>query len=141
MNAIWGVLLVLALALGAFAVLVFGLGDATIFVSPPEAVVEGFTRQLATGRYERALPFLSEDLAARTGPDQLRALTERLKSRTGEITDVRGEPGWIQGDRAEATVALKTESAGESKLKFPLSRQEGTWSIDGLEALEAGRVR
>ena len=141
MNAIWGVLLALAVTLGAIAVLVFGLGDSTIFVSPPEAVVEGFMRQLTAKRYERALPFLSEGLAARTGPDRLRALTEQLRSRTGEITDVRGEPGLIQGDRAEATVALKTKSAGESRLKFPLSRQEGTWSIDGLEALEADRIR
>ena len=67
--------------------IVFGRSDRTMFVPPPEAVAESFMRQLATGRYARALPYLSDDLAARTTPDTLRALTDRLQNRTGKILD------------------------------------------------------
>lgn len=135
MKAIWGVLLVCAATLALLAGVVFGLGDSSVFVPPPEAVVEGFMRELATKRYERALPYLTEDLAARTDADALKSLTARLKSRTGDILDVRGEPGWIDGDRAEASVTLKTKHAGQPALRFTLTRQEGAWSIDNLQSL------
>ena len=127
------VLALVAVVLGTLAGVVFELGDRTIFVAPPEAVAEGFVRQLASGRYDRAVPYLSTRLAEHVDSGALKTSTERLEARTGEILDVRGEPGSIDGDRASARVRLKTESAGEVELALPLVREEGVWSIDGLD--------
>ena len=56
-------------------------------------------RELATARYDRARSYLSRELAARTAPETLQMLMERLKGQTGEILDVRGEPGWHRASR------------------------------------------
>jgi hypothetical protein len=140
MNAIFGVLLTLLLTMAMLAGIVFCLGDTSVFVPPPEAVAEGFMREMATGRYERAREYLSKDLAARTGPDELKALAESLKGWTGEILDVRGEQGWSNGQRGEAYTKLKTRQAGEPSLRLALWREEGVWAINGLWSLEVNPV-
>ena len=135
MKAIWLLMITVAATLAFTALIVFGWSDKQIMVSPPEAKVEGFMRQLSTQRYERALPYLSDELTKHVHADKLRALTERLKSQTGEILDVRGEPGWMKGDKAEAAVALETKRAGTVRLKFGLTREQGEWAIDALNDL------
>jgi hypothetical protein len=135
MKAIWLLMIIVAATLGLNALIVFGLGDRQILVSPPEAKVEGFVRELNTKRYERALPYLSDELATHVDVDKLKTLTARLKGRVGEIADVRGEPGWMKGDKAEATAEMETERAGTVTLKFGLTRQQGEWAIDGLNDL------
>ena len=137
MKAIWGVLMTFAITMGMLAGIVFGLKDTSVFVPPPEAVAEGFIRELVTARYDRARSYLSQELAARTGPVTLQMLMERLRMQTGEILDVRGEPGWRTELRAEAYARLKTRQAGEASLRFTLSREEGVWAINGLESLES----
>jgi hypothetical protein len=128
--------LTIAAALALIAGIVFGLGDATTFVPPPEAVVQGFMRELETKRYERAKSYLSKERRAKVSSETLKELTERLKQNTGKIMEVRGEKGWIQGDRAEASVWLKTELLGWHSLKFALSREDGVWLISDLHSLE-----
>jgi hypothetical protein len=129
--------LTIAAALALIAGVVFGLGDTTVLVPPPEAMVEGFMRELVTKRYERTMPYLSQELRAEVRPETLKEVTDRLRQRAGEIRDVRGEKGWIQGDRAEASARLKTELLDCPSLKFILSRQDGIWLISDLSSLEA----
>jgi hypothetical protein len=129
--------LTIATALALIAGIVFGLGDRTVFVPPPEAMVESFVRELETNRYERAMFYLSRELRAKVDPETLKELTGRLRQSTGKITDVRGEKGWIQSDRAEARARLKTAFLGCPSLKFALSREDGIWSISSLRSLEA----
>ena len=136
MNAIFGALAVFSVAMLLVAGAVFWLDDSTMLVPPPESVAEGFARALVAGRYERALPYLSEDLAAEVGPDGLRALARQLKSRTGEVLNVQGEPGWMTADRADAAAVLQTKSAGYMRLTFPMSRRQGVWSISSLHRLD-----
>ena len=99
-----------------------------------------FVRELETKRYTRAQSYLSEELAAKTGPATLKELTERLLQRTGKILDVRGEAGWIASARAEAGARLKTELMGEPMLKFSLTRRAGVWSINDLQSIEAAAM-
>jgi hypothetical protein len=127
--------LTVAAALALIAGIVFGLGDATTFVPPPEAVVQGFMRELETKRYERAMFYLSEERRTKVHPETLKELTEHLKQNTGKIMEVRGEKGWIRGDRAEASAGLKTELLGRHSLKFALSRKDGVWLISDLHSL------
>ncbi len=129
--------LTIAAALALIAAIVFGLGDSTTFVPPPEAVVESFVHELETKRYKRAMSYLSPECRVKVHPITLKDSMERLKLTTGEISVVLGEKGWIHGDRAEASVKLKTELAGRASLKFTLSRREGIWLIGDLRSLEA----
>ena len=136
MSAILGALAVFAVAMLLVAGAVFRLGDASLLVPPPESVAEGFTRALVGGRYDRALPYLGEELAAEVGTEDLRRLAYDLKGRTGTVLNVQGEPGWMTNERAAAAAVLQTESAGYVRLTFPMSRSEGVWSISSLHGLE-----
>lgn len=127
--------LTIAAALVFIAAIVFGLRDATIFVPPPEAVVESFVHELKTRRYIRAMSYLSPECSMKVHPSTLKESTERLELITGKISGLRGEKGWILGDSAEAGVYLKTELSGSASLKFPLSRKYGIWAISDLRSL------
>jgi hypothetical protein len=136
LKALVYVPMAMAAALALVAAAVFGLGDARTLVPPPEAVVENFVRELETERYEQATNYLSGELQSGVKPEQLRAWTSQLLGRTGDVLDVRGEPGWLAGERAEAYARLKTERAGEPALRFTLSREEGVWKVNGLTSLK-----
>lgn len=134
MKAIWGMLALTVAAFGLSAGVVLGLGDGSVFTSPPEAVVEDFVRGVVGGRYGPASSELSEDLQATTGPADLQALRQRLERRAGRVLDVRGEPGWARADSAEASALLQTKRAGRLELVFRLSRSQGSWSIEEIGA-------
>lgn len=112
------------------------LGDRSVLVPPPEAVAEGFVRQLETGRYSRAIPYLAADLASRTTPDTLRILYESLQARAGRIHEIRGDRERVGEDRAVALALLRTET-GPDTLRFPMRREHGVWSIESIEPLAA----
>jgi hypothetical protein len=97
-------------------------------------------RELETGRYDLANGYPNTELQSGMKPEQLRAWTSRLLERTGEIIDVRGEPCWLAGERAEAYARLRTERAGEPALRFTLEREEGVWKVNGLISLEDAEV-
>ena len=135
MRAIFSVWFLIIVTLALVAAAVFGLGDKTTLVPPPEAVVESFVRALQAERYDGAMTLLSEDLQTKVEPGTLRSLAERLRQRAGKILDAQGEAGWIDGDRAEACARLQTER-GQTLFKFPLSRGKGLWSIQSLAPIE-----
>jgi hypothetical protein len=137
MKALWRELLAIALALLLIAGVVFGLNDSSVLVPPPEAVVEGFVRQLAADRYEMALPYLSRELRAQTIEATLRELTSQLKSRTGKILNVQGEPGRVDKDQSEAAALLETASSATTRIRFKLARASGLWSITDIHELQA----
>jgi hypothetical protein len=126
----------IAATLAGIAGVVLGLGDAQTLTSPPEARVEGFVREMMTARYEQAKSYLSDELAAQTDAARLKALSQAWEKRTGMIEDVRGEPGWIKDDQAEAFAALQTKGSRQWRLKFKLSRHQGVWSLDDLGRAE-----
>jgi hypothetical protein len=119
--------LVMALAL---AVVAFGVGagrDRALFVPPPEAVVEGFARQLATGRYDRALQYVNP--AAGISVDSLREASDDLRLRHGPVNHVSGEAGTAQGDMASAAAVFRTQQSGEIRHEFVLAWRRGLWKI------------
>jgi hypothetical protein len=123
----------LAVSLAVVGLAVFGLGDRTVLTAPPEAVAEGFARQLAAHRYSRAVPLLDDELAARERPETLRARVEAFEQRAGSIERVQGEPVRIDGDRAEAVARLTTERGGEVTMRVALARKQGVWKVAGFE--------
>jgi hypothetical protein len=116
-----------AIALGVTALFVFVGNDATLMVPPPEAVAEQFTRELAAGRYDRALPQV--DRMSSITLATVRVAGENLKAQSGEINQVEGEPGTIAGAHATAKALLTTDRGGRVRLQFRFVRRSGMWKI------------
>lgn len=132
MSALWKAPLATAVALLFIAGVLFGLGDRQVLTSPPEAVAEQFMRKLQTGRYEVAMDQLASELREKVHAEDLKVAAHRLKERVGQIQDVRGEPGPMRGNEAEATTILTLQQGKEVPLRFRLTRSQGTWAIQDL---------
>jgi hypothetical protein len=127
-------LIVLAVVAGGLAIAagaVFGLHDRQTFVPPPEAVVEGFAREVVQRRYELAVNYLARDLRAKTGADGLRATFDPMRQRIGTPNQVSGEPDWMEEFAASARARIDGES-GSAVLPFQLVREQGLWRIARL---------
>jgi hypothetical protein len=52
-----------------------------------------------------------------------------VSDRAGDVNQVEGEPGAIDGDTATASTRIETSRAGELEWTFSLARREGVWRI------------
>jgi hypothetical protein len=102
-------------------------GDRLTLVSPAEAVAEEFVRKLAGGRYDVAMAHLDDQSDAMRA--RVQAVSDTLRERAGEIDQVEGEEGTIEGDMATASARITTERAGELTMEFRLFRRNGSWKI------------
>ena len=116
--------------LGLIALAVFGLGDTSVLVPPPEAAAESFLHQLATHRYARALPLLEAGTRKRVDASVLRRATEQLEGGSGRLDPVHGEAGAVVG--SQATAAVRTS---RGKVHVRLIRQHGLWRVKDVEGL------
>lgn len=133
----WTLIAGLALAsVAAVAIARIRVADRSLVASPPEAVIEGFVRELARHRFDHALPYLSKHLLAQTIPMTLEVRVQAIEQRAGKLSNVRGMPQWSVGTRAYAVAALDTARAGPLRLGFGLVREDsGAWRIDELYEL------
>jgi hypothetical protein len=131
MTGLRPALIVLGAALGAISA-VLTAGDRSLFVPPPESVAESFVRQLAAGRYDRALPLLSRNAADATDVRGLQVLAEDLeRSAGGAIEQIEGEPLNMKRDLAQAAARLQGRAGAQTTITFALVREKGLWKIDG----------
>lgn len=135
MKAVVVVALVVAAALGFIAMVVFGLGDRSTFVSPPEAVVEDAVRAVQCRRYPQAMKYFTADARERLSPEAVGDATRGLESRVGRIEDVKGEAGRMAADDAEAYAVIRTDRSDEVRVAMRLRREKGEWRLTGLEGL------
>jgi hypothetical protein len=133
MKAILSVLVVVGLCLAMIGVSLVHLHDATTMTSPPEAVVENFTREITLHRYSQALKYLNKDLRRRADVESLKLLVGDLEFRVGEVMDVHGEPITVGDDEAEAKAVMKTSRTRFHTARFELSRQSGEWLIESMQ--------
>ena len=126
MSAVFNVLIVIAVALGAAAAAVLE-GDTKTVVPPPESVVEQFARHVAARRYDRALQHVDD----RSGITltTVRLSGEALHERAGSIDQVEGEPGTMADDSATASAVLTTQRGGRIRYVCSLERRYGLWKI------------
>ena len=119
---------VVLLALGLVAGSVFGLNDEALFVSPPEVVAQEFVRALADGHVGSARSMLSRDGDRETSNEEIRRISDDLRSRLGRLEDVDASVV----ERRLDTVFLRARVRGErdtSELTLPAVRELGEWSI------------
>jgi hypothetical protein len=133
MKAIAALLGVTALSLAVVACAVLALGDRTVLVSPPDAVVEGFVRALQLRRFDQARSYLSRSATA-SSPD-LRTRIERFERTAGRIENVHGRLLAIGRETARAIVEVKTANGRTTDVAFPLVREHWEWRIADLEGL------
>lgn len=120
MKEIAGVIVATALLLGMSA-LAIEHGDRATFVSPPDAVAEGFVREVMTKRWDRARTYLLD-------PDSTsNAELEALQQRLGDPTEVNAVTISRTDEKALVNVRLKS-AKGSEVLMFALTF-DGEWKI------------
>jgi hypothetical protein len=106
-----------ALSFGAVA-----FGDRSLFVPPPDAVSEGFVRELVTKRWSRAKPYLQDPEAVTQ--EELEALAEKL----GDPSEVEAET--ITRDDETALVNVRVSSSQMSEVIAFRLVFDREWKID-----------
>jgi hypothetical protein len=113
MKEFTGVLLAMALLIGMSALAIQRFDDRELFVSPPDAVAEGFVREVVTKRWDRARTYLV-DPDAMSNPD-----LEALQQSWGDPSTVDAEIVSRTDERASVNVKLKS-AKGATVLGFEL---------------------
>jgi hypothetical protein len=124
MKEIAGVILATALLLGMSA-LAIERGDRETFVSPPDAVAEGFVREVVTKRWDRARTFLVDPDSMSNA--EIEALQKSWEQRIGDPTEVEAEIVSRSNEQAAVNVRLKS-AKGSAILVFALTF-DGDWKI------------
>jgi hypothetical protein len=121
MKEIAGVVVAMVLLIGMSALAIERFDDRELFVSPPDAVAEGFVREVVTKRWDRARTYLVE-------PDSKSdAELETLQKAWGDPSGVDAEIVSRTGEKASVSVKLKS-AKGSVVLAFELVF-DGEWKI------------
>jgi hypothetical protein len=120
-----GVAVTVALLIGLCAVAVDLFGDRDTFVSPPDAVAEGFVREVVTKRWDRARPYLAEPESMSNA--QLEALQQSWEQRVGNPSTIEAKTISRDDEQALANVQMQSERGSEA-VAFAL-RFENEWKI------------
>ena len=124
MKEIAGVILATALLLGMSA-LAIERGDRATFVSPPDAVAEGFVREVVTKRWDRARTYLVDPDSMSNA--EIGALQKSWEQRLGDPSRVDAELVSRTDEQALVNVRLKS-AKGSAVLVFALTFN-GEWKI------------
>ena len=117
-----------ALLIAISEVAVHRFNDRELFVPPPDAISEGFVREVVARRYDRAASYLAD---SGTSTSEIRALADSLEARMGRVNDVRAET--IRSSQEEATVNVRLRSARVSdSLAVKTVWKNGGWRVDGV---------
>ncbi len=117
--------IVLLWALAALAVHRFD--DRESFVSPPDAVAEGYIRAVTSRRYDQAREYLIDPEAVTN--DDLRAMQHAFESRLGRPDKIEAETISRDATRALVTVRLSSPKASDAK-SVSLAFAEGGWKVE-----------
>ena len=115
------------------AALAIRFGDRQTFVAPPDAVIEGFARQIGERRYDMATRNLSASLARTVTAEILRVRFEPQRHALGDVNGIDAEIDWMDRDRASAHAVIEAQR-GSVTLRAPLVWDGRGWAIDALPA-------
>ena len=120
MKEIGGVLLAMALLVGATALAVSAFDDRELMVPPPDAVAEGFTREVANKRWPRAKEYLADPESM--SQDEM----ERMQEEIGAGQNIEAEI--VARDETHAVVTVRVPSKQVAK-NFSLTFDQ-EWKIE-----------
>jgi hypothetical protein len=124
MKEIAGVILATALLL-AMSALAIERGDRATFVSPPDAVSEGFVREVVSKRWDRARTYLLDPDSMSNA--EIATLQRAWEQRIGDPSKVHAETISRTDEKASVNVKLKS-AKGSAVLVFALAF-DGEWKI------------
>lgn len=107
------------------------LGDRSIMTSPPDAVTEGFVRELASERYERAIPYLTDERQNNINADTLKDFHTRHLKDEG-VWDVSSETTSRNSLRARTRTTIRYAEGDSVTFQIPLAFSSGKWSVSDL---------
>lgn len=125
MKEFAGVVVAMALLIGMSALAIERFDDRELFVSPPDAVAEGFVREVVTKRWDRARTYLL-DPEAMSNAD-VEALQKAWERRIGYPSEVEAEIVTRTDERASVNVTLKSAN-GTMAIALALVF-DGEWRI------------
>lgn len=91
--------------------------DRETVIPAPDAVAEGFTREVLSRRWDRARPYLQEPESMSDG--DLRALEQRIRSRVRQVYEVEAKTIARDDDHARASVSIAS-SFGSDTIAYEL---------------------
>ena len=112
MKELISVLVAMALVIAGSAFAVEHFEDRETFIPPPDAVAEGFVREVLMKRWDRARPYLAEPESMSN--DDLEALEKQWESRAGDPWVIESETISRTNDEALATVRMQSEKGSEA---------------------------
>lgn len=132
MRRISFLLFAIAAALAATGWIVELTRDDSALIPSPVHVATSFFRQLKTGRYAQAAPYLSRNMRDSVTASDLKNWAEGL----GEVKSVHPS-GWsVRKDEADALVRIESGDQ-EKTLRTTLIREDGLWKIQTLPELDS----
>ena len=101
------------------------LNDRELVIPPPDAVAEGFFREIVTERLDQAKPYVEQQPAE----SELQALHDRIELELGRVDDVKAE--LLTRTDTEALVTVQLESAsGSTAIPTALLFSDGEWKLE-----------
>ena len=129
---------IVTLFLGLVAGAVFGLGDESLLVSPPEVVGEEFVRALAQGHVGAAREMMTRDAERRTSEAELGRMAAGFRSRVERTARVEGRIASRRRDTIIVQVRVEGEHAN-TDVEVPVVREYGQWAVAQAGDLNAPR--
>lgn len=133
MRAIVSVLAAIAVVMAIELLATSQLDDRELLTPPPDAVAEGFYREIVAHRFDRAATYLSD--SENTSVEELRQLGASIEGRLGRVHDVKAATIARTDTEALVTTLLKSDSASDaisSRLQF----SSGEWKL--VQSANAG---
>lgn len=125
MKEIVSVTIAVAVMFGVCALAVDRFDDRETFIPPPDAVAEGFAREVVTKRWDRAREYLADPQSMSNA--EIAALQKSWEQRVGDPSVIEAET--ISHDDAHASVNVRMKSAkGSEAVAFALTF-DGEWKI------------
>jgi hypothetical protein len=121
-----GILLITALLMGASAAAVGPMRDREIFTPPPEAVAEGFMREVMSNRYDQARAYLVKSDAVSN--DVLGEMEHQVEGAIGDVHDVKSELASRTDNRALVVVRMKSAQSSDAR-GVALEWEDGEWKV------------
>jgi hypothetical protein len=127
-----------AALLALLAIAVFAFDDRHMTVPPPEAVAEGFVRQLNAQRFRQTKRFFSTAAQRSWEPRKLQVWWDDVERHVGKVQSIEGSERAADRGSAEAEVSVRG-SKTTMTLRIPLRWERGVWVVAELPPPPAPR--